>query len=68
MCIRDSALIAIGTEDIASKSAATDAAKVLGTGTLSNSQYKTLKKLISSSTLLQRYWKPDSQKVTRLRS
>tara|TARA_Y100000588_G_scaffold66126_1_gene66344 strand:- start:3132 stop:4196 length:1065 start_codon:yes stop_codon:yes gene_type:complete len=60
--------IARGTEDIASKSAATDAAKVLGTGTLSNSQYKTLKKLISSSTLLQRYWKPDSQKVTRLRS
>jgi len=60
--------ISRGTEDIASKSAATDAAKILGTGTLQNSQYKTLRKLISSSTLLQRYWKPDSQKVIRIRS
>ena len=58
--------IARDAEHIASKSAATDAAKILGTGTLHNSQYKTLKKLISASTLLQRYWRPDAQKVIRI--
>ena len=50
------------------KSALTSIITSMLMGALSNSQYKTLKKLISSSTLLQRYWKPDSQKVTRLRS
>ena len=50
---------------IAGRSAASDAAKVLGTSRLSDSEYPTLEKLLSASTLLQLNWRREGNAIIR---
>ena len=50
---------------IAGRSAASDAAKILGTSKLSDSEYPTLEKLLSASTLLQLNWRREGNAIIR---
>ena len=50
---------------IAGRSAASDAAKILGTSRLSDSEYPTLEKLLSASTLLQLNWRREGNAIIR---
>ena len=50
---------------IAGRSAASDAAKILGTTRLSDSEYPTLEKLLSASTLLQLNWRREGNAIIR---
>ena len=50
---------------IAGRSAASDAAKILGTSKLSDSEYPTLAKLLSASTLLQLNWRREGNAIFR---
>ena len=50
---------------IAGRSAASDAAKVLGTSRLSDSEYPTLEKLLTASTLLQLNWRREGNAIYR---
>ncbi len=52
-------------EKIAGRSAASDAAKILGAAKLSESEYPTLEKLLNSSTLLQLNWRRDGNAIFR---
>lgn len=52
-------------DKIAGRSAASDAAKVLGTSRLSDSEYPTLAKLLSASTLLQLNWRREGNAIFR---
>ena len=52
-------------ERIAARSAATDAAKVLGAPKLSSSEYPTLQKLLTASTLLQLNWRREGNYIFR---
>ena len=52
-------------EKIAGRSAATDAAKVLGAPKLSASPYPTLEKLLAASTLLQLNWRREGNAIFR---
>jgi hypothetical protein len=50
---------------IAGRSAASDAAKILGAPKLGSSQYPTLDKLLAASTLLQLNWRRDGNSILR---
>ena len=50
---------------IAGRSAASDAAKILGAPKLGSSQYPTLEKLLAASTLLQLNWRRDGNSILR---
>ena len=50
---------------IAGRSAASDAAKILGASKLSDSDYPTLEKLLSASTLLQLNWRREGNAIFR---
>ena len=52
-------------DKIAGRSAASDAAKILGTTRLSDSEYPTLAKLLNSSTLLQLNWRREGNAIFR---
>lgn len=52
-------------DKIAGRSAASDAAKILGTSRLSDSEYPTLAKLLSASTLLQLNWRREGNAIFR---
>jgi uncharacterized protein (TIGR00288 family) len=52
-------------DKIAGRSAASDAAKILGTTRLSDSEYPTLAKLLSASTLLQLNWRREGNAIFR---
>ena len=52
-------------EKIAGRSAASDAAKILGTTRLSDSEYPTLAKLLGASTLLQLNWRREGNAIFR---
>lgn len=52
-------------EKIAGRSAASDAAKILGASRLSDSEYPTLEKLLSASTLLQLNWRREGNAIFR---
>ncbi len=53
------------TARIAARSAASDAAKILGAPNLSSSQYPTLDKLLAASTLLQLNWRREGNAIFR---
>ena len=53
------------SDKIAGRSAATDAAKVLGAPKLGESEYPTLDKLLAASTLLQLNWRRDGNAIFR---
>lgn len=61
----DSAWSKRNTERIAGRSAASDAAKILGSPKLSESPYPTLEKLLSASTLLQLNWRREGNAIFR---
>ena len=52
-------------DKIAGRSAASDAAKILGTSRLSDSEYPTLAKLLNASTLLQLNWRREGNAIFR---
>ncbi|MXY45502.1 MAG: NYN domain-containing protein [Chloroflexi bacterium] len=52
-------------DKIAGRSAASDAAKILGAAKLSESEYPTLEKLLTSSTLLQLNWRREGNAIFR---
>lgn len=52
-------------DKIAGQSAASDAAKILGTSRLSDSEYPTLAKLLNASTLLQLNWRREGNAIFR---
>ena len=52
-------------EKIAGRSAASDAAKILGTSRLSDSEYPTLARLLNASTLLQLNWRREGNAIFR---
>ena len=53
------------SDKIAGRSAASDAAKILGTSRLSDSEYPTLAKLLNASTLLQLNWRREGNAIFR---
>ena len=61
----DSAWSKRNAERIAGRSAASDAAKILGAPKLSESPYPTLEKLLGASTLLQLNWRRDGNAIFR---
>ena len=61
----DAAWAERGADKIAGRSAASDAAKILGTSRLSDSEYPTLAKLLNASTLLQLNWRREGNAIFR---